>query len=124
MLERVYEQRQALLMYTTEYDIQALNSYSYNLMGDIIRAIKPFEDPRFKEKFLKDKEHVMEMIITELIADDETDQFEDQVELSQEKEQNSDISLEEEIHMDFWSGFNELKEDNDGDDPDTPSGAR
>ena len=86
--------------------------------------IATFLDPRFKEKFLKDKEHVMEMIITELIADDEMDQFEDQVELSQEKEQNSDISLEEEIQMDFWSGFNELKEDNDGDDPDTPSGAR
>ena len=60
--------------------------------------IATFLDPRFKEKFLKDKEQVMEVTISKLIADDETDQFEDPVELSQEKEQNS---LDEEIHMDF-----------------------
>ena len=60
--------------------------------------IATFLDPRFKEKFLKDKEQVMEVTISKLIADDKTDQFEDPVELSEEKEQNS---LDEEIHMDF-----------------------
>ena len=64
----------------------------------------------------------MEVTISKLIADDETDQFEDPVELSQEKEQNS---LDEEIHMDFQSCFNGLKEvEDDEDDPDTPSSAR
>ena len=96
-------------------------------VDDKCLKIATFLDPRFKEKFLKDKEQVMETIISELIDDDETDQPAPPVELtlSQDKEQNSDVSLDEEIHTDFWSCFNEIKEvGSDGDDPDTPCSTR
>ena len=67
----------------------------------------------------------MEEIISELIADDETDKLEYPVELSQERAQNSDVSHDEKIHMDFWSCFNKLKEvEDDGDDPGTASSVR
>ena len=69
-------------------------------VGEKCLKIATFLDPRYKEKFIRDKEQVIE-IISELIADDETDQLEDPVELSQETVQNSDVRLDEEIHMDF-----------------------
>ena len=69
-------------------------------VGEKCLKIATFLDPRNKEKFIRDKEQVIE-IISELIADDETDQLEDPVELSQETVQNSDVRLDEEIHMDF-----------------------
>lgn len=44
MLERVYEQRQAISAYSLDHDLPILSGPSYTLMANVIRAIKPFEE--------------------------------------------------------------------------------
>lgn len=44
MLERILEQKQALNTYAMEHDIPVLNGYSYTLISNVIRLLKPFEE--------------------------------------------------------------------------------
>jgi hypothetical protein len=44
MLERIYEQKQAIAAYSLDHDLPLLNGPSYTLIGNVIRAIKPFEE--------------------------------------------------------------------------------
>jgi hypothetical protein len=43
MLERLYEQRKAVRMYAAEHDIPTLTVYSWGIVENIIRVLKPFE---------------------------------------------------------------------------------
>lgn len=44
MLERLYEQRKAVTMYAAEHDIPTLTVYSWGIVENIIRVLKPFEE--------------------------------------------------------------------------------
>ena len=44
MLERLYEQRRAVTMYTAEHEIPTLTAYNWGLLQNIIRVLKPFEE--------------------------------------------------------------------------------
>lgn len=44
MLERLYEQRQAVTAYASEYDIPTLAAYEWSLVENILRVLQPFEE--------------------------------------------------------------------------------
>ena len=44
MLERVFEQRVAISAYSVDGNIPVISSYGYNLIENVIRVLKPFEE--------------------------------------------------------------------------------
>lgn len=44
MLSRLYEQKQAVTVYATEYDIPTLDAHQWHLIGNIIIVLKPIEE--------------------------------------------------------------------------------
>ena len=60
MLERVYEQRQALTSYGADHNIPVMNNYTYTLMSNVIRVLQPFEE--LTKMASSDKESVSSII--------------------------------------------------------------
>lgn len=79
--------------------------------------IATFLDPRFKDKFLKNKTQVNDDIIDELVQNDEAEstlKVETRAEKSPPKEGGEEnVQLGQEIHEDFWACFDEMKADSD-----------
>jgi hypothetical protein len=89
-------------------------------------VIATFLDPRFKDKFFKDRDQVKKIVIEELVTSDILDQEEEKVsEASKQPDQQTSVtqSLEEDIHEDFWQCFNEIatKEDQESSSDETSS---